>query len=93
MSRKTFLLPILAFTLLVFGSVLAGCSSPELSQETGSLQLTSVPPGAEIYLDNVYHGTTPAAITIIHAGTHTIEMRMSGYEPWSTPVTISKGSN
>jgi hypothetical protein len=91
MSRA--FLPVPALCLLVLGILSAGCSSPVPPQETGSVQVTSVPPGAEVYLDNEYHGTTPAAISAVPAGSHTIGIRMNGFEPWSVPVTITKGSN
>jgi hypothetical protein len=49
-------------------------------------------PGAEIYLDNEYRGTTPATVTAVPAGNHTLEIRESGYDRWSAPVTVKAGS-
>ncbi|MDD4137940.1 MAG: PEGA domain-containing protein [Methanoregula sp.] len=94
MSRKPSLLSALALCLIVAGIVSAGCSSTSVipPQETGSVQVTSVPPGAEIYLDNEYRGTTPATITGVPAGSHTAGIRMSGYEPWAAPVAVTKGT-
>lgn len=93
MLKKTLLLRSLALILLVLDIAAVGCSSPVPLQETGSIMITSSPPDGEIYLDNEYHGTTPATITGIPVGNHTIEIRKTGYNTWSAPVTVSKGSN
>jgi hypothetical protein len=81
-----------ALCLLISGVFIAGCSSTVPPQETGSVQLNSTPPGAEIYLDHEYRGTTPAIITAIPAGNHTVEIRRPGYDSWSAPVTVRAGS-
>ncbi|MDD4138437.1 MAG: PEGA domain-containing protein [Methanoregula sp.] len=93
MSRNHFLLIGLVFCIVMLGVFLAGCSSPAPLQETGAIHITSVPAGAEIYLDTEYHGTTPATITAVPAGNHTIEIRKTGYEFWSTTFTVTNGSN
>ena len=82
-----------ALCLVILGVFLSGCSSTTTpAQETGSVLVTSSPSGAEVYLDNEYHGTTPATITAVPAGNHTLEIREHGYERWNAPVTITKGS-
>lgn len=85
------MLRTIAPCLVILGVFLSGCSSTPPVQETGSLQLTSSPPGADVYLDNEYRGTTPATITAVPAGNHTVEIRGRGYERWSVPVTVIKG--
>lgn len=79
---------ICILALIVFFS---GCTTT-LPEKTGSVSITSSPSAAEIYLDNEYHGTTPAMINAISAGNHTIEIRAGGYETWSSSIRIDVGS-
>ena len=69
---------------------LSGCVSGPVSQK-GTLNLTSSPSGSEVYLDNQYHGTTPVTIPDVVAGSHTLEYRHSGYNVWSTTITVTPG--
>ena len=80
-----------ALCLVILAVILAGCTSIPPQQENGSVQVSSVPPGAEVYFDHEYHGTTPSVITAVTAGNHTVEIRGNGYEPWSAPVSVTKG--
>ena len=76
--------------LLVLFVFLCGCTTPP--EKTGAIRITSTPPGAEVYLNNEYHGTTPATINAVPVGNHTIEIRESGFINWSTSVTVISGS-
>ena len=67
------------FILLFISVLLAGCISGEPA-EKGTLQLTSSPTGAEIYLDNQYRGTTPGTVSGVEPGNHTLEFRLKGYQ-------------
>lgn len=91
MSR-TFLLA-LALSLVALGILSAGCSSTPVAppQGNGSIHVSSVPPGAEIWLDHEYRGLTPGALAGVPAGRHTVEIRMSGYGPATYPVTVVNG--
>jgi len=83
----------IALCLLVPSVFLAGCdSAPVRLQENGSVRILSSPAGAEIYLDSEYRGTTPATVTAVPAGNHTLEIRKNGYDRWSAPVTVRAGS-
>jgi len=93
MSRYPLLTRILIIALVIPGVLLAGCSTPPPVQETGSVRVTSIPPGAGVYLDDEYHGTTPVTIRAVPAGSHTVEVREPGYESWSSPVTVTGGSD
>ncbi|MDD1696616.1 MAG: PEGA domain-containing protein [Methanoregula sp.] len=64
-----------------------------LPEKTGTVKITSSPSGAEIYLDNEYHGTTPGTITEVAPGNHTIEIRKQGYNEWSQSITVISGIN
>lgn len=77
--------------LLVLGVLSAGCDSNTGSPGTGSVRILSSPPGAEIYLDDEYRGTTPATVNAVTAGNHTLEVRAGGYDRWLSPVTVRAG--
>lgn len=90
MSR---LFPFLVIALLL----IAGCTSPApkdmptTTPATGSVAVSSVPPGAEVYLDNVYKGTTPVTV-IGEPGSHTLGLRLRDYQSWSGSLMIDAGA-
>lgn len=79
------------FIILFISVLLAGCITGEPA-EKGTLQLTSSPTGAEIYLDNQYRGTTPGTISGVEPGSHTLEFRLNGYKSWKSAITVSSGN-
>jgi poly(3-hydroxybutyrate) depolymerase len=80
-------------SLMILGVFLAGCSTTTTSiHMTGTLQVVSSPAGAEVYLDNEYHGTTPGTVTGVSAGSHMIEIREVGYDRWSAPVMVTSNN-
>jgi hypothetical protein len=60
----------------------------------GTLAVTSVPPGAEIWLDTDPgpSGTTPARFTLSPI-THPVMVRLAGYRDHVTSVAIRPGQN
>jgi hypothetical protein len=82
----------IAICLVVCCIFLAGCgSTPVQLQQNGSIRILSSPAGAEVYLDGEYRGTTPATVTAVPAGNHTLEIRANGYDRWTAPVTVRAG--
>ncbi|KQC03989.1 MAG: hypothetical protein APR53_04245 [Methanoculleus sp. SDB] len=65
--------------------------SATLYPSTGSISVTSNPTGASIYLDSVYQGTTSKTLSGIAEGTHTIKLTKSGYQDYTTTVTVVAG--
>lgn len=62
------------------------------SAETGKLALSTSPPGAKIFIDGSFSGRmTPATISAIPAGTHTIRLQLAGYAPAEATVTVTVG--
>jgi hypothetical protein len=57
----------------------------------GSLSVTTTPAGAFIFLDGVQRGVSPATIPGLSAGTHTVLLKIDGYQDLSTPVVIAAG--
>jgi len=86
MIRKIIILPLIFFVLL------AGCVT-ETPVAKGTIQFTSSPTGAQVYLDSQFRGTTPSTLTGIEPGNHTIEFRYTGYKSWSTVMVVSSGQN
>ena len=86
-------LVLLVMTLML----IAGCTtpvpgdSPADSQTTGSVEVSSTPAGAEVYLDNVYKGTTPVTI-IGQPGSHILELRLRDHQSWSKSIQIVEGT-
>lgn len=62
---------------------------PSLERITGTVSVTSEPSGAQIYFDNQYGGTTPFKKEKVLLGTHTVEVRKSGYNVAKRPVYIT----
>ena len=80
------LIPALIFTLLV-----SGCISGQPAQ--GTLLFASSPPGAQIYLDNQYRGTTPSNLSGVDPGSHVLEYRLTGYQNWRSAISVPSGSS
>jgi hypothetical protein len=62
-----------------------------LRQATGSIDVTSTPSGASVYLDGSPKGTTPKTITGVSAGSHTFKLSKSGYKDYTGTTSIKAG--
>ena len=82
----------IAICILVFCVFLCGCTEP-LPDKTGTLNITSSPSGAEVYVDNEYHGTTPGTVNNVPNGNHLVEIRKSGYTNWFQNITVTSKSD
>jgi hypothetical protein len=58
---------------------------------TGNLQVSSSPSGAAVYVDGNYFGHTPTTVGNLAPGSHSVSLRLSGYQEWTGTVTISAG--
>ncbi|WP_319377837.1 PEGA domain-containing protein [uncultured Methanocorpusculum sp.] len=58
---------------------------------TATLQISSDPSGAEVYVDNAFRGYTPLNLNDITAGTHTIFLQNTGYDDWSQSISFTAG--
>jgi hypothetical protein len=61
--------------------------------ETASVQITSSPGGADIYINGAYVGITPLSFQKVAAGTYTVEIRLQGYTSYSTTGQVIPGQN
>jgi hypothetical protein len=60
-------------------------------QETGSIMVESTPKGASITIDGTLRGVAPAIIPGLSAGSHTLLLKLDGYQDFSGPVTVTSG--
>ena len=59
--------------------------------QLGHLSVYSVPTGASVRLDYVYRGITPLTLNNISVGSHWITLIKTGYETWTSNVSIYAG--
>lgn len=59
---------------------------------TGQLTIDSEPAGADVLLDNEYKGITPVYLSDIPAGSHSLTLRMSGYQDYTTTANVVSGA-
>lgn len=68
---------------------------PHPTPSTGTIYVSSTPGGAYVYLDGLYEGITPGsgsmAIDNVNSGTHTLNLKYSGYKDATTTVTLIGG--
>lgn len=58
------------------------------SAPTGSVQIASVPPGAEAFVDGRRLGATPVLVPNITVGTHYVSLKLEGYRRVILPVEV-----
>ncbi len=75
-----------AFALMVLTSVCCVAA-----QGHGSAYVTTLPPGATVWLDGQYVGETPLFIDGLESGHHVILLTRSGWQPQSTAADITVG--
>lgn len=66
-------------------------ASPTPVPVNGGLNIVSAPSGADIFVDNLFRGYTPATMTDITPGQHTVLLKYTGYIDYTTTVTVSSG--
>jgi hypothetical protein len=59
----------------------------------GQITVRSSPSGANIYLDNAYRGLTPLTLVEIPQGSHTITLKLNGYQDWQSSVNVAARSS
>lgn len=64
---------------------------PTPAQATGSFNIVSTPAGAEVYIDNLFKGYTPATLDGIPAGSHQVLLKYTNYVDYSTTASVTAG--
>src|SRR5579864_5601327 len=75
--------------LIVFASV-ASLSVADASGH-GSMYLSTLPPGATVWMDGNYMGETPLFVDGLDSGRHHITLTRSGWQPQSTAADVTVG--
>jgi hypothetical protein len=57
----------------------------------GSIDISSSPTGASIYVDGSYIGTTPGTADDLVAGSHRVLLQKTGYTDWAKMVKVKEG--
>jgi hypothetical protein len=68
---------------------LVGEPTPLPTPAYGSITVASTPAGANIYIDNVYKGLTPAVFDAVPNGNHVVLIKLNGYQDVSKTVTVT----
>jgi hypothetical protein len=74
-----------------FGTIKCGLDFEILTDESGSIKVTSSPSSAKVYLDSTYVGITPHTQQNVTLGSHEILISKTGYENWSERVIVKNG--
>ncbi|MCU0630007.1 MAG: PEGA domain-containing protein [Methanoregulaceae archaeon] len=90
---------VVSWLLLIFliGTVVWSCAGEDIpANATGYLQVSSVPPGAAVYLDAVYKGITPETtgfinITDLEPREYSLVLKKPGYMDYISTVKIVSG--
>jgi CRISPR/Cas system-associated exonuclease Cas4 (RecB family) len=63
------------------------------ADQTGSLTITSQPPGAQVLVDGAPQGSTPVNVSNVPSGQHQVNLTLSEYHDWSVSQYVSAGQN
>jgi len=56
--------------------------------QSGILGITTAPPGASVFVDNVFKGVTPVTLADTPSGYHVLRLTLSGYNDYTTSITV-----
>jgi hypothetical protein len=65
---------------------------PRPAGEVGTIMVTSMPDGAEVYVDGSFVGNAPATLKLT-PGKHTIRVVSKGYKDWSRELSVLASSD
>ena len=68
-------------------------SAPAGEAGRGVFAIESTPPGAEVYVDGDFVGTTPIAEQGLAMGKHDVELRKKGFVAWKRQLSVSAGAH
>lgn len=75
-----------------YGIIKGALGTQASSGSVGSLSVSTDPSGATVYIDGIQIGISPVIISGIPADTHTLLLKMDGYQDLSLPIVISAGT-
>jgi hypothetical protein len=80
---------VFAVVLLCASLFAAGCMTT--AGTPGTISVSSVPEGLNIYIDGSIAGQTPLTLQTVQPGPHTVEIRTDAGANWSSTVQVSPG--
>ncbi|WP_083773157.1 PEGA domain-containing protein [Methanolacinia petrolearia] len=79
------------FAAIILAAVLmVSCVSAEDTTK-GSLDVSSNPSGADVYLNDEFIGNTPLTVNALYPGIYYVRLEMTGYESWEKIFDIKEG--
>ena len=75
-----------------YGTAECDLSFKIITDAVGSVDVSSSPSGASIYVDGESMGTTPDIIEGLDIGSHKLLLKKSGYEDWTKVVKVTSGN-
>ena len=89
------------FNLLIIVTLIASFHTNTFPQETeqnqqnvqyfSTLEIISEPGNAQVFVNQKYKGVTPCTIDSLRTGTHSIELKLDNYKPFSEKITVKEG--
>ena len=81
-----------AYVTADFAPAAAGGANPSPAPgQAGSLTVTSQPSGGQVFVDQQFRGVAPVTIYNVAPGDHIINMKLAGYNDWSSSVSVAGG--
>ena len=65
--------------------------APPPAPAAGTLQITTTPDGAAVYVDGGTKGMSPVTLSGLAAGSHTVRLTKAGYTDYQATVTVTGG--
>jgi len=74
-------------------ALLLTCGCTSLQGSTGSVSISSLHPGAEVFFDGTFNGNTPLVLKNVTPGVHHIRIQDGGNSSYETSLTVTAGAN
>lgn len=74
------------------GTTNASMKEAAPADAVGTVSLTTTPDGADVFVDEQFHGNSPAVLKL-KPGKHTIRVKSAGYKDWSRDISTDTGSD
>lgn len=88
----TVVLVLLVLTLPACVSVQDNGQKTTAPPPAATVQFSSSPDPAEVFIDGQYRGSTPVSLQLA-AGPHTIEFKLEGYQTWTRELVVVAGDD
>jgi hypothetical protein len=80
---------VFSAAIILVAVLMVSCVSADDTK--GSLEVSSNPSGAEVYLNDEFVGYTPITMEALYPGIYYVRLEMTGYESWEKLFDIKEG--